>query len=497
VFSYLTYGANPKSTTPPSASVTVTYLTHTVQTNFGCGVGEYNQSAALVDKITLADGSFYQFTYEPTPGNSSNVTGRLASISLPTGGTISYTYTGGSHGINCADGSTTGITRTTSDGTRTYVRSAITTTSSHTDIADDSSPANHSAFDFVTPGSSAAFYETNRANYQGSTSGAQLLSRQTCYNASTAPCNTTAVTLPISQIDTYETLFNGGLEHGATAKYNTYGLQTEQDTYDFGTASARGGLLRKELWVYPSTGIVSLLSSDTVQDGSANKISQTTYAYDETTGSGHAALAKTSGLPQHGGAVGTQRGNLTTVTQWNNLGTSIVTASAYEDTGNPVSTLTPNGTTGFSYDPATHVFLNTTTPPTPSSGVALSSSATYDANTGVLLTTTDANSQTTTYKSYDELLRPTEIDFPDGGKTYPVYTSPNVQYVQTLQNSSNTYGYTYADFDALGRTDRAAVYNGQGGSPWYQQDGCFDANGHLGFQSYAYQNTGFNYPDME
>ncbi len=39
-----------------------------------------------------------------------------------------------------------------------------------------------------------------------------------------------------------------------------------------------------------------------------------------------------------------------------------------------------------------------------------------------------------------------------------------------------------------------AVYNGQtnAASDWYQQDGCFDANGNLGFQSYAYQNSGFN-----
>ena len=55
-------------------------------------------------------------------------------------------------------------------------------------------------------------------------------------------------------------------------------------------------------------------SSDTVTDGT-NQIGLTDYLYDETTGAGHAALATTSGLPQHVAAAG-QRGNLTTIEQF-------------------------------------------------------------------------------------------------------------------------------------------------------------------------------------
>jgi hypothetical protein len=51
----------------PAVQVVVTYnTTYTVQTNFGCsGVNEYGPVAnqSLVDKITLADGSYYQFAY--------------------------------------------------------------------------------------------------------------------------------------------------------------------------------------------------------------------------------------------------------------------------------------------------------------------------------------------------------------------------------------------------------------------------------------------------
>ena len=79
-----------------TATSTVTYQTYTVQTAFQCtNVTEYNLSQDLVHTITLADGSVYQFNYETTPQHPSNVTGRLASLTLPQGGVITYQYTGG------------------------------------------------------------------------------------------------------------------------------------------------------------------------------------------------------------------------------------------------------------------------------------------------------------------------------------------------------------------------------------------------------------------
>jgi hypothetical protein len=54
--------------------------------------------------------------------------------------------------------------------------------------------------------------------------------------------------------------------------------------------------MRKETWAYPTSGIVNLVSSDTLTDGT-NQIGLATYVYDETAGTGHAALVGTS-LPQ-------------------------------------------------------------------------------------------------------------------------------------------------------------------------------------------------------
>jgi hypothetical protein len=80
-----------------NASYVVSYKGYVVRTAFGCtnpNITEYNSGTTqiyLVDKITLPDTSFYQFNYEQTPGFSSDVTGRIASVTLPTGGQLIYT----------------------------------------------------------------------------------------------------------------------------------------------------------------------------------------------------------------------------------------------------------------------------------------------------------------------------------------------------------------------------------------------------------------------
>ena len=88
-------GAPPTSTTfsytAPStgtASYTMKYGSYTVQTNFGCsGINHMGATQEyLVSEIDLPDNTKYIFTYEPTYQHSGSVTGRMASVTLPTGG---------------------------------------------------------------------------------------------------------------------------------------------------------------------------------------------------------------------------------------------------------------------------------------------------------------------------------------------------------------------------------------------------------------------------
>ena len=85
----------------------------------------------LVKEIDLPDfnattnpNAKYTFTYEPTPSVPANTTGRIQSVTLPTGGQISYSYTdtSGKSVIECTDGTPQILTRTTSDGTTKYSR---------------------------------------------------------------------------------------------------------------------------------------------------------------------------------------------------------------------------------------------------------------------------------------------------------------------------------------------------------------------------------------
>src|SRR5262249_49616855 len=144
----------------------------------------------------------YTFTYETTPGDTHSphdITGRLISVTLPTGGTINYTYTGGSSGnITCADGSASGLTRQTPHGTWTHAGTAgtgaaYTTTIPAPQLSYDSS-ANQTVIQFQ------GIYETQRKVYQGSAAtGTLLRSWNTCYNGAASPCTGTAITAQVTR----------------------------------------------------------------------------------------------------------------------------------------------------------------------------------------------------------------------------------------------------------------------------------------------------------
>jgi len=109
----------------------VSYTKYTWETNFNCsGVTESSRTNTwLPTSVNLPDGSFYSFTYETTPGYSSTFkTGRIGSMTLPTGGVIAYTYSGGSNGVSCSDQTTAILTRHTSDGNFVFTHTSFSTT---------------------------------------------------------------------------------------------------------------------------------------------------------------------------------------------------------------------------------------------------------------------------------------------------------------------------------------------------------------------------------
>jgi RHS repeat-associated protein len=120
----LSYTATSSS---PYGKYNISAETLFFSTTFACpGVPDIGANspvgAQFPSKITFPDGSQMTLSYEQTPGKPSGyTTGRFASITLPTGGQISYAYSGGTNNVNCVDGTTNTLTRTTPDGVWSYV----------------------------------------------------------------------------------------------------------------------------------------------------------------------------------------------------------------------------------------------------------------------------------------------------------------------------------------------------------------------------------------
>ncbi len=472
-------GTAPSNTTftytAPSgaAAYTMKYATKSIRTNFGCAlIGDYGTNgtttANLVSEIDLPDISVnpsdkYTFTYEATPGYPGFVTGRLASVTLPTGGTINYTYTGGSTGnITCADGSTPGLERVLSDGaswsaTWNYTRTAGTGSSYATKVTD---PANNDTIIQFQ-----GIYETQRDIYNtsGPTFSSVPISEatlqtsnlmrelQTCYNGAAAPCTGTAIS---AQITTRKaiTILSGGLQSEHDDIWNTYGAPTETDDYDYGVAP-HGGLLKKVTAGYATlAGINDFRQTVTTQDVNLNVVSEISYNYDEGT------PTATSGTPQHTTPPGA-RGNLTSLKMYTSGSSYLTESFTYYDTGTTKTSIDTNaGVTTNTFGACGNSFPTSVT----EAVTTLSTSSTWNCTGGVTLMATDENGKITTTAYTDAYFwRPASITDPSGAVTnycYGLLSTSGTCTVNTTQsesaltfNSSNSVVNSLTTLDGLGR----------------------------------------------
>lgn len=475
------------SATNATASYTMKYQSYSVRTNFGCsGISEYSATGVyLVSEIDLPDVSVnsndkYTFAYEGTPGSTTGeVTGRMASVTLPTGGIITYEYTGANNGIECVDGSAAGLTRTTPDGQWTYVR-AGSGTSWSTTVTDPSTPGNETIVNFQSAipssGTIPIFYETERAIYQGPVSGTFLKAIFTCYNNTTPGCTGTAVVLPITERSVY-VLWpgTGGLESLTNTYYDGFGNVTETDEFGYG-AAAPGPIARKTITAYATlgNGIVSMPHTVTIYDGSGAK-SSTTYTYDS------GSVTSTSGTPQHVAVTGS-RGNATTISYFVGATSSLTKNLTYYDTGNVNAITDVNGaSTTFAYGTSSCGNSFPTSISEPVGG--LSRSMVWNCTGGVQTSVTDENNQTTTTafsdpnywrqnKITDPAMNVTNFSYGDINSVegYLTFGSSIVDGLNTTDSlgrphvsqtrespTSNTYDSLETDYDSVGRPSRTTL----------------------------------------
>jgi len=482
--------------TPPAggtAQYKMVYTSHSIQTNFGCsGITEYGANgtttANLVSEIDLPDGTKYTFGYEATPGHSGFVTGRLASVTLPTGGTISYSYSGGNNGINCADGSTATLTRTTPDGTWTYASSQVSGNHWHTkmttpaDSQNSGSIGDDTVIDFQKDNSSTTvnYYETQRTAYQGSsTSGTLLRTTTICYNTNTTNCSTTAVSSPITQRNITTSLPGSkNLQSGSIYKYTSSGSLTEQDDYDWGSG-AIGSLLKKTAITYATlTNITAFRQQVTVTDGSGTIVSQTNYNYGDT-------VTATSGTPQHTTPSGS-RGNLLSVNYYTHGSTYLTKSMSYFDTGILKSVTDVNG----AQTTYTITSCGNSYPTSVSEPLSLSRSMTWNCTGGVQLTAVDENTKTSTSSFVDPYFwRPASVTDPASAVANLTYTSQTQTEAALNFNGTSSTSDAITNLDGLGRRHVSQIRETPSGSNFDSTETDYDTFGRVSRITLPYVGT--------
>jgi RHS repeat-associated protein len=459
----LTYPYRKPDGTNGSAVYTVNYRTYTVRTGFACaGISEFGPlSRSLVDFIQLPNGKKYSFQYELTPDQvhyPGDVTARLLKVTLPTGGSISYAYTGAHDGVNCADGSTLNLTRTVSDGVTsnnwTYARTLVngsipaTTTITAPQLPYDSA-SNQTVLSF-----DANNHETTRKIYQGNATGNPLRTVNTTWSGNAPATQVTILEDGLKQLETDTT-------------YDSNGTLTLVSEYDWGSGS-RGPLVRQTVNTLKSDPrIVNLVANQKVTDSGGIVKSRVDFAYDDPA---HESTCRTTPVAGHDdgnfGCSFHDRGNRTSVTTYTDPVTpagATTRYTSYDQLGNAVSAdLSCCQQKTWSYSTVTdYAYPDLIT--RGSSSPTLTTSATYDLNLGLVVTSTDENGQISTF-TYDSMGRVTDVKRPDNQHIAYTYDDTNliVQASSPVQGTNQVVSKTY--LDGLGRTIKTQLLDASNNS---------------------------------
>jgi YD repeat-containing protein len=168
---------------------------------------------------------------------------------------------------------------------------------------------------------------------------------------------------------------------------------------------------------------------------------------------------------------GTTNAMPTTMRTWYDTGAIttnspfLTTHAKFDDWGNRIEATDAKGfTTTTVYDTTYHAFPIQVISPVPNvnpndvrgSTNAFATSTTFDITTGLVLSTTDINGQTTQIQYNDALLRPTKVIAPNGHETITEYgagTSEATRWVKVkTQIDANHWSEAQSLYDGLGRT---------------------------------------------
>jgi YD repeat-containing protein len=501
--------------------------------NVPINIPPYSQAAGLTENttmlqsITLPNGASWVFGYSDTDGSYNNEAtnyGNLTQITLPTGGTIQYTYTWGGSPTDLQSRWVSSRTVNANDGTGSHEWTYSYGYNGSTPQTIVTDPMGN---DTVHLFGGNGLYETNAQYYQGShTTGTLLKTVATTYESfeNLNAINSWAGVVPIQITTTWAsnnevTQLNRSYDSGFTyVPYaviglgngtSVYGKVTSETDYDYGSG-AKGSPLRTTnttyAWQSPNPNYASYLSNNLlnlvysvqVEDGGGTQRAYTAYGYDEP------GDLISSGITEQKVSGETYPGNQTSVHRWLNGSTTgtancsavtngyLVTTKAYYDTGEVPTVTDPCGyQTNYQYSNTYYgAFVTKVT-----NALGQFMSYAYDFNTGAVTTITDWNSQPTT-KNYDMLTRLTSASYPDGGSTTLCYSDtltslggtcqsgPPVQVIVTKAITASVNETSTVVFDGLGRTSQTQLNSDPSGTTYALT--TYDA---LGRKSQVYNPT--------
>ncbi|HWG20542.1 MAG TPA: hypothetical protein VG225_08415, partial [Terracidiphilus sp.] len=506
--------SGPVGTTPitvPTSQGTAQYTAVStninVKTNFQqSGVNETTTTIAVIRSVKLPDtaGSTYYFTYDcdsstgnaacGSPSGQSAYYGELIRVTLPTGGTVDYSYT--TFKDSYSNKSEWVSLRQAAGGDWTYTPAVLSTCSStqvncqqQTTVM---SPTGTTIYTFQLNNGAwpiKIVQKDNQGNTVSTVNNAYDLSQAcvliNCHGASFIRLTSQQTTVPIS---------GGNLTKQTQYTYDSpqYGNRTAIKEWGYSSTGSFASVPDRATYISynyylgsnninrpTNVALCNNSGSDSACPGGGSKVSQTLYYYDNY---GTSGLTTISGVAQHDDAVFgagyTTRGNVTSESQWVSGSAYLTSSYTYDTTGQILKATDQVGNpTYYSYSDSFFTDGgNNTTPSayTPSPHTNAYRTSVIDAigtqrmgyywGSGKGATTTDYNGAATTAHYQDGLDRQTEEIDPVGWEL-ATYTSATQSDMYTaVGDTSPSVGcsscqHSQTFLDEWGRTASSILVN--------------------------------------